>query len=304
MAWDEFSVVLRAREFVRKANVAAIPVPLEFYLAAARATSREIADMAADEAGTCFPMADGSYRICVNANDRIERRRFTICHEIAHIVLGLKSEHKTEPWTAGRPLAERLCDLFAAELLLPGKMFEPAAEDAPVSLAGIDALARRFEASVTATGSRYADSVSTPCAFVLSHQGKVVYASRSKALKDANAFIARHLELPAASISARLRAGEGVSAGQSDAADWFSDWERGGILVEEARHLTQWDQTLTLISFESGELPLGAESVRSVRRWETEGREPQYHRDDQGDGELALRELDGNLRWPGKKRRR
>jgi hypothetical protein len=304
MAWDEFSVVLRAREFVRKANVTAIPVPLESYLATARATSREIADMAADEAGTCFPMADGSYRICVNANDRIERCRFTICHEIGHIVLGLKSEHKTEPWTTGRPLAERLCDLFAAELLLPSTLFEPAAEDAPVSLAGIDALARQFEASVTATGSRYADSVSTPCAFVLSHQGRVVYASRSNALKDANAFIARHLELPAASISARARAGEGVSAGQSDAADWFSDWERGGILIEEARHLAQWDQTLTLISFESGELPLREESVRSDRRWETEGREPQYHRDDQGDGELALRELDGNLRWPGKKRRR
>jgi len=304
MPWDEFSVVLRAREFVRKANVAVIPVPLESYLAAARATAREMADMGADEAGTCFPMADGSYRICVNANDRMERRRFTVCHEIGHIVLGLKSDHRTEPWTTGRPLAERLCDLFAAELLLPGKLFEPAAENASVSLAGIDSLARQFEASVTATGSRYADSVSTPCAFVLSHQGRVVYASRSKALKDANAFILRNLELPAGSISARSRAGEVVSAGQSDAAEWFSNWERGGILVEEARHLTQWDQTLTLIWFESGELPIGPEPSRSVRRWEVEGREPSYHREDEGDGELGLKELDGNLRWPGKKRRR
>jgi hypothetical protein len=303
MAWAEFSVVLRAREFVRKANVAAIPVPLEPYLATARATAREMADMATDEAGTCFPMADGSYRICVNRNDRIERRRFTVCHEIGHIVLGLKSEHKTEPWTAGRPLAERLCDLFAAELLLPGKLFEPAAEDTPVSLAGIDALARQFEASVTATGSRYADSVSTPCAFVLSHQGKVVYASRSKALKDANAFIARHLELPTGSISARSRAGDVLSAGQSDAADWFSNWERGGTLVEEARHLAQWDQTLTLIWFESGELPAAPEQIRSERRWEIEGRELPHRREDQGDGEFGLKELDGNPRWPSKKRR-
>ena len=170
MAWDEFSVVLKAREFVRKANVTTIPAPLESYVAAVRASVRELADMATDEAGTCFPMADGSYRICINANDRIERRRFTVCHEIAHIVLGLKSDHRTEPWTTGRPLAERLCDLFAAELLLPGKLFEPAAEGAPISLAGIDALSRQFEASVTATGSRYADSVNTPCAFVLSHR--------------------------------------------------------------------------------------------------------------------------------------
>jgi Zn-dependent peptidase ImmA (M78 family) len=74
-------------------------------LAAARAAIRAMADMAADEAGTCFPMADGSYRLCINANDRIERRRFTVCHEIGHIVLGLKSDHTTEPWTRTRPLA-------------------------------------------------------------------------------------------------------------------------------------------------------------------------------------------------------
>ena len=44
--------------------------------------------------------------------------------------------------------------------------------NAPVSLAGIDTLANQFEASVTSTGSRYVDSVSTPCAFVLSHKGE------------------------------------------------------------------------------------------------------------------------------------
>jgi hypothetical protein len=163
-------------------------------------------------------------------------------------------------------------------------------------------LARTFEASATATGSRYADSVSTPCAFVLSHRGQVVYASRSKALKDGNAFIARQLELPVGSISARSRAGDILGAGKSDAADWFSDWERGGTLVEEARHLAQWDQTLTLIWFESGELPSAVEQLRGERRWENEGREPPYRREDQGDGEFGLKELDGNLRWSGKKR--
>ena len=127
---------------------------------------------------------------------------------------------------------------------------------------------------------RFADSVSAPCAFVLSHQGKVVYASRSKALKDANAYIARLLELPAGSVSQRSRAGEVLSAGRSDAADWFDNWERGGTLVEEARHLAQWDQTLTLIYFESGELPSVIERVQGERRWEVEGRQLPYCRED------------------------
>lgn len=301
MGLDEFSVVLKARQFVDDAGAAGVPVHLESYLKAARATSRELADMAADEAGTCFPMSDGSYRICVNANDSIERRRFTICHEIAHIVLGLKSDHRTQAWTSSRPLPERLCDLFAAELLLPAVLFKPAAEAAPIGLASIDALARMFEASVTATGSRYADSVTTPCAFVLSHEGKVVYASRSKAFRDARAIIPRHMELPSASVSALSRAGAGSATGEIDAADWFDAWERGGTLLEESRHLRHWDQTLTLLWFQSEEMPL-QEPPRKARRWEFEGREPPDRRDE--DDEFGLKELDGQLRWPGKSRRR
>ena len=87
--------------------------------------------------------------------------------------------------------------------------------NAPVSLAGIDTLANQFEASVTSTGSRYVDSVSTPCAFVLSHKGRVINASRSKALKDANAFIERQLELPRGSVSAGTREGDTLEKGKS-----------------------------------------------------------------------------------------
>jgi hypothetical protein len=303
MAWDEFSVVLKAREFIRRANIAAIPVPLEPYLAAVRATVRELPDMAADEAGTCFPMADGSYRICVNAQDSVERRRFTACHEVGHIVLGLRSDHNTDPWTTGRPLPERLCDLFAAQLLMPDHVFEPAAENAQLGLAAVDDLADRFLASVTATGSRFAESVSTPCAFVLSHRGKVVHVSRSKSLRDARALIARRSDLPTGSVSARARSGEVPGRQQIEAADWLSSWERGGVLLEEARHLAQWDQTLTLLWFEDGEVPSASERARREYRWEVEGRDtPRGRRDD--DDEFGLKELDGQLRWPGKSRRR
>ena len=72
------------------------------------------------------------------------------------------------------------------------------------------------------------------------------------------------------------------------AADvWFSDWRRGGIVLEEARHLKSWEQTLTLLWFEDEEVP-------PLRR---EGSETE-------DEEPFLRELDGTLPWPGKRRRR
>lgn len=302
MALNEFSTVLKAREFVRRANVTMIPVPLTAYLEEAHATMRDDADMALDEAGMCMPMPNGTFRICVNANDSAERRRFTVCHEIGHIILGLKSDHRTQPWSVGRPLTERLCDLFAAELLLPDHLFQPAAEDAQVGFGGIDDLAGRFAASVTTTGSRYANTISMPCAFVLSHQGKVIHAARSKTLREAYAVLGRHTDLPPASVSARTRAGKICGREEIDAQDWFSEWERGGVLLEEARHLAKWDQTLTLLWFESGEVPTARRCVRTERRWEFEGRDIPVRREPES--EEGLQELDGYLRFRGKSRRR
>ncbi len=35
---------------------------------------------------------------------------------------------------------------------------------------------------------------------------------------------------------------------------WFEDWQRGGVLIEDTRHLGQWDQTLTLLWFDDEQL--------------------------------------------------
>jgi hypothetical protein len=79
-----------------------------------------------------------------------------------------------------------------------------------------------------------------------------------------------------------------------DADIWFNEWERGGTLLEEVRHLAQWDQTLTLLWFEDGEVP-----GRKVRDERGELREEEENED-----EALLKELDGQLQWPSKRRRR
>jgi hypothetical protein len=183
----------------------------------------------------------------------------------------------------------------AAELLLPYDIFQPQAEKASISLVSIDDLAERFQASVTATGSRYAAVVSTPLAFVLSEQGKVRYTSRSNPLKDACAWVPPHLDLPDGCFSKKVRAGAGCEVQKrSTRAIWFSDWERGGTVLEETRHLIPWDQTLTLLWFEDGEVP--------PQRFRDDRDEVHERGDDENDG--LLQELDGKLRWPGKRRRR
>src|SRR5580704_2981452 len=94
---DELSVVLKARALISRVAPTVVPVPIEAYVADIGALLHMDDSLGADEPGYSFAK-DGRHHICVNANDRPERRRFTACHEIAHIVLGLPSDHEQLPW--------------------------------------------------------------------------------------------------------------------------------------------------------------------------------------------------------------
>ena len=100
------------------------------------------------------------------------------------------------------------------------------------------------------------------------------------------------MDLPEGTLSHQVRSGSVPERSQVSADVWFSDWERGGTLLEEARHLPKW---------ESEEIPTAA-AARQERRWEYEGRDTPRRRDEEDvDG---LKELDGNLRWDRKNRYR
>ena len=265
---DEFSVVLRARTFVRETGSLGLPPSVEAYVQQIGGVLRHEADLPNDEPGYSFE-SNGKHFICINDKDSEKRRRFTACHEIAHIVLGLPSDHSSMPWWsyAKRPKNEVLCDVFAAELLLPKQLFEPLVREEQIGLSAIDELGRRFLASATATGSRYAMVMDAPCAFVLSENGVVRYASRSKTLRDAGGWIPPRMEVPPETLSAGLRAGGMETAPDKVAADvWFSDWRRGGMVLEQARFLKPWDQTLTLLWFEDEEVPPLSHVTRVIQR--------------------------------------
>jgi len=122
---DEFTAVLRARELVKHARVASIPVNIEAFCdAVGNCKLRIDQDLPPDEPGYSMRVA-GKDHIIVNGNDLADRQRFTACHELGHIVLELPSDHSVSPlWSyAKRPLNEIYCDMFAAELLLPYPLF-------------------------------------------------------------------------------------------------------------------------------------------------------------------------------------
>jgi Zn-dependent peptidase ImmA (M78 family) len=261
-------------------------VNLQLYVDHLQGVVRTI-DLPGDQPGYSTNIADRPC-IFVNANDSVERRRFTICHEIAHVVLNLPSEHAdtSELDYSKRPLNEVLCDVFAAELLLPYGQFKPMADACNVGFADLDELAQKFEASVTSTGSRFAAAVDLPCAFVLSQAGRVRYVSRSKALREAGAWISLGSPVPSSSSAHAARTQRETHTSETPADVWFTDWRRGGTLIEESRYLLNWDQSLTLIWFDDDQVCDASFDAHD------------------GSEEPLLRELDGVLPWPGKSRRR
>lgn len=284
---DEFTAVIKAREFVRKVNSAAVPVSVETYADAIDAKIKYDSTMRPGEDG-CSTHFKGKLIIAVNAHDLPQRQRFTVCHEIAHAVLDLPSEHGSNSWSyAKRPLNEILCDVFAAELLLPIDKFKPLVDNEEPGFRAIGSLAETFQASLASTASRFATASSLPCAYVLSEAGKVKYSARSRAFREMNAWVAQGTQLPSESMANRLRDGGRYGEPEEMEADaWLSNWDKGGIIVEDSRHLTTWDQTLSLIWFEDEEI-----------RPEAPERRLTYERD-------GLNELDGTLPWPGGKKRR
>lgn len=287
---DELSATLKAREFVNKVNPTAIPASMAAYAGHIGATIQKSYDLGDDEDGFSAMKPNGKYGICVNGNQTEERQRFTVCHELAHIVLGLPSEHTSDPsWSyAKRTPNEILCDVFAAELLLPYKLFRPLVADQDCSLAAVDDLADRFEASVIATGSRFATMTIYPCAFVLAERGKVRFSSRSAKMREARAWISTRMDLPDGSVAKRRREGDdGVGPEEVDPGIWFEDLDRDGTFFEDARHVAKYDQTIALLWCEEEDLP----PARVERRQREED-------------EFGLAELDGILPWPGKSRRR
>jgi len=285
---DEPTVILKARGFIRSFETLSFPVPVESYVEKVNATLRYETDLPKGEAGYSVPIA-GKWHIVVNIKDHPERQRFTICHEVAHLHLGLSSEHAgksdTQSYTK-RPQKEIFCDVFAAETLLPSDLFKPLVDEAVIGFKSLTALAGDFQASLTATGSRFAALNQWPCAFVLAERGIIRYASRSLSLKEMSAWIPIGYRVPPSSVAAKGCNLTEEGSQTVDPAEWFEDWNRGGTLLEEARYLTEWDRTISLLWFEDKEF---------------------FTRQSEGydeDSDPVCRELDGDLPWPSKKRRR
>jgi Zn-dependent peptidase ImmA (M78 family) len=287
----EAAAIVRARTFVRRCEINAVPVDLKKYLAGANAEMRVSTHLAAGEAGNTM-FVGGRHLISVNANDTSERQRFTVLHEIGHIVLGLPSKHGSGVTAnalysyARRPPEEVVCDTFAAECLLPHEFLRRDLKEATALFSYVEGIAARYEASLACTASRVAVNAPFACAYVLSQDGYVRFAAYSLSMRDSGFWITPGIAVPTGSVTGRClkedsTGGVGVVPGYL----WTSCDAFGNVDVhEDTRIMRTWNQALTLVSLESGDAldERGKDSV------------PEGNED-----ESLLRELDGILPWPG-----
>lgn len=91
----------------------------------------------------------------LRAEARLQRRRFTLAHELGHLVLAEPEVmHAAESIATARLDVERLCDAFAAELLMPRRWLLATYQQRDEGFDVLDDLARTAEVSLSAAMTR------------------------------------------------------------------------------------------------------------------------------------------------------
>jgi len=122
-------------------------------------------------------------RICDDLRESL-RARFYIAHELGHLELHpeldqIKSCSEGDMRAYFNDGREPEANRFAAELLMPKKLFEPRCRHDQPSLDDLESLAQDFRTSRISAGIQFIQYCTEPCALVFSKQGRVSWATRS-----------------------------------------------------------------------------------------------------------------------------
>lgn len=195
-------------------------------------------------------------------------KRFSVAHELGHYFLPghidalLADGHDIHESHAGSFTGdryERQADHFAANLLMPRRLFAAAVLKAGDGLTAIESLAALCETSLTSTAIRYARCVEVPAAVVISTRGRIEFCFMSPALAEVRGltWIRKGMPVPSGTATHALS----MNAGRverceradytSDLQTWF-DGQRNVEMTEEVIGLGQYGKTLTVLYASAG----------------------------------------------------
>ena len=142
----------RARELLRAGRVEEPPVDvirLARILGVARIKTTRLPSSEA-----CLVPGENAHTILLSDLSSPRRNRFSIAHEIGHILLRSGGIRFRGFSRERHDYEERLCDYLAAEIIFPIDFFRNALQDLEPSIDAIGRLANRFEATVESTARR------------------------------------------------------------------------------------------------------------------------------------------------------
>jgi hypothetical protein len=116
--------------------------------------------------GLLSSTAHGTYIASLRKGQGAARKRFTLAHEVGHAIVyksigsgafvGSYRQLRCRAETADQKDEERLCDVLAAELVMPRSQFVQTMEELGVCAVTVPAIAQRFGVSLQAASTRIA----------------------------------------------------------------------------------------------------------------------------------------------------
>ena len=187
------------------------------------------------------------------------RRRFSIAHELAHFHIPAHHDSHSEARCNERDMRIRGHDAarreweandFAAELLMPQRLFAEDAKHRELSIEGVDGLASStmYNVSRLAAAWRLVQVTRERAALVVSTNGRIEWVVRSSTF--ATWLTDRGQELRPDTLAAASFRGEGTSGQPLEvpAAAWFDDPAAArGILLESTYAIEQQGQVVSLL---------------------------------------------------------
>jgi hypothetical protein len=197
---------------------------------------------------------DDSAIITINANSSPERKRFSGAHELGHwmhdrgtATFQCNEQMFVREWSEDNP--EKRANRFAADLLLPAKMFRPLSKDLPITFATVEKLATIFTMSISATAIRLVEYGSYPAMLICnSAAGREWYVASS----TVNGKL-WPVDRPGRSTqAAALLQGHGPGLGSQDrrADQWIKNFRADQYWVKEDSRLWTNQSVLSLIWWE------------------------------------------------------
>ena len=124
--------------------------PVDLVRIARRLDIRRIRELDIRLDGQLVELGDGGYEVILSRRAPHTRQRFTLAHEIAHILVAAPGNGSM---SCGDAATEELCNRVAAELLIPTRFIADSAAEG-MDVAALRRLATRFQCSLEATAWR------------------------------------------------------------------------------------------------------------------------------------------------------